>query len=55
VDEISIVGDDRTRLVCRYFVVDGHEFMLTVLTLPDQSYRRLTNMVIKKVGHLWMS
>jgi predicted regulator of Ras-like GTPase activity (Roadblock/LC7/MglB family) len=42
VDEISIVGGDRTRLVCRYFVIDGNELLLTVLAPPDQSYRRLT-------------
>jgi len=53
VDEISIVGDDRTRLVCRYFVVDGNELLLTVLAPPDQSYRRLTNKVIKDVERLW--
>ena len=54
VDEISIVGDDRTRLICRYFIVDGHELMLTVLTPPDQSYRRVTNKVIKEVERLWL-
>jgi predicted regulator of Ras-like GTPase activity (Roadblock/LC7/MglB family) len=54
VDEISIVGDDRTRLICRYFIVDGHELMLTVLMPPDQSYRRLTNKVIKEVERLWL-
>jgi predicted regulator of Ras-like GTPase activity (Roadblock/LC7/MglB family) len=37
VDEISIVYDDRTRLVCRYFIVDGHELLLMVLAPPDQS------------------
>lgn len=54
VDEISIVGDDRTRFVCRYFTVDGHELMLTVLTLPDQTYRRLTNRVIKEIERIWL-
>jgi predicted regulator of Ras-like GTPase activity (Roadblock/LC7/MglB family) len=55
VDEISIVGDDRTRLVCRYFSVNGHELMLTVLTPPDQSYRLLTTRVIKEVERIWLS
>jgi predicted regulator of Ras-like GTPase activity (Roadblock/LC7/MglB family) len=53
VDEISIVGGDRMRLVCRYFVIDGNELLLTVLAPPDQAYRRLTNKVIKDVEHLW--
>jgi predicted regulator of Ras-like GTPase activity (Roadblock/LC7/MglB family) len=55
VDEISIVGDDRTRLVCRYFNVNGHELMLTVLTPPDQSYRLLTTRVIKEIERIWLS
>lgn len=55
VDEISIVCDDRTRLVCRYFTVDGHELLLTVLAPPDQSYRRLTNWTIKEIERIWRS
>ena len=54
-DEISMVGDDRTRLVCRYFTVDGRELLLTVLTPPDQAYRRLTNQTIKKIKRIWLS
>lgn len=55
VDEISIVYDDRTRLVCRYFTVDGHELLLTVLAPPDQSYRRLTNRTIREIERVWLS
>ena len=55
VDEISIVSDDRARLVCRYFTVDGHELLLMVLTPPAQSYRRLTNRAIKKIEQIWLS
>jgi len=55
VDEISIVYDDRTRLVCRYFTVDGHKLLLTVLAPPDQSYRRLTNRTIKEIERVWLS
>ena len=54
-DEISIVGDDRTRLACRYFTVDDHELLLTVLAPPDQSYRRLTNRAIKEIARIWLS
>lgn len=54
-DEISIVGDDRTRLVCRYFTVDGRELLLTVLTPPDQAYRRLTNKTIQAIKRIWLS
>lgn len=55
VDEISIVYDDRTRLVCRYFAVDGHALLLMVLAPPDQSYRRLTNRTIKEIERIWLS
>jgi len=54
-DEISIVGNDRTRLVCRYFSVDGHDFLLTVLAPPDQAYRRVTNQTIKEIKRIWPS
>jgi predicted regulator of Ras-like GTPase activity (Roadblock/LC7/MglB family) len=54
-DEISIVGDDRTRLVCRYFAVNGRELLLTILTPPDQAYRRLTNQTIKKIKDIWLA
>jgi predicted regulator of Ras-like GTPase activity (Roadblock/LC7/MglB family) len=54
-DEISIVGDDRTRLVCRYFSVDGSDLLLTVMTPPDRAYRRLTNETIKDIKRIWLS
>jgi predicted regulator of Ras-like GTPase activity (Roadblock/LC7/MglB family) len=54
-DEISIVGDDRTRLVCRYFSVDGSDLLLTVVTPPDRAYRRLTNQTIKEIKRIWLS
>ena len=55
VDEISIVYDDRTRLVCRYFTVDGHVLLLMVLAPPEKSYRRLTNRTIKEIERVWIS
>lgn len=54
-DEISIVGDDRTRLVCRYFSVDSSDLLLTVVAPPDQAYRRLTNQTIKEITRIWKS
>lgn len=55
VNEISIVGDDRTRLVCRYCTVDDNELLLMVLLPPDQAYRRLTNQAIKEIKRIWLS
>jgi predicted regulator of Ras-like GTPase activity (Roadblock/LC7/MglB family) len=53
VDELSLVGDDRTRLACRYFSVDGQDLVLAVLTPPDHYYRRLTNRAIKALRAAW--
>lgn len=54
-DGISIAGDDSTRLACRYFTVDDHELLLTVLASPDQFYRRLTNRAMKEIERIWLS
>jgi len=55
VDELSLVGDDRTRLTCRYFSIAGQDLVLTVLTPPDCYYRRLTNRAIRRIRRSWMS
>jgi predicted regulator of Ras-like GTPase activity (Roadblock/LC7/MglB family) len=55
VDELSLVGDDRTRLTCRYFSVAGQNLVLTVLTPPDCYYRRLTNRAIIEIRQAWIS
>ncbi len=54
VDELSLVGDDRTRLTCRYFSVASQDLVLTVLTPPDCYYRRLTNQAIKEIKRFWL-
>jgi predicted regulator of Ras-like GTPase activity (Roadblock/LC7/MglB family) len=55
VDELSLVGDDRIRLTCRYFSVDGQDLVLSVLIPPDRYYRRLTNRAIKALRAAWSS
>jgi predicted regulator of Ras-like GTPase activity (Roadblock/LC7/MglB family) len=55
VDELSLVGDDRTRLTCRYFSVDGQDLVLAVLIPPNRYYRRLTNRAIKALRAAWSS
>ena len=55
VDELSLVGDDRTRLACRYFSVDGQDLVLSVLMPPNRCYRRLTNRAIKALRAAWSS
>ena len=54
VDELSLVGDDRTRLTCRYFSVANQDLVLTVLTPPDCYYRRLTNQAIREIRQCWL-
>lgn len=48
-DEVSIVAEDKVRLVCRYFSVGAEALTLAVMVPPHQSYRHLTNQAIKKI------
>jgi predicted regulator of Ras-like GTPase activity (Roadblock/LC7/MglB family) len=49
VDEMSLVVGDRSRLVCRYFSALNKSFVLTTLTSPGTSYRRLTTKAIRQI------
>jgi predicted regulator of Ras-like GTPase activity (Roadblock/LC7/MglB family) len=54
VNELSLVGDDRFRLVCRFFQTDtGQPLSLTVVVPPDHAYRHLTNRAISKIKTTW--
>ncbi len=54
VNELSLVCDDRFRLVCRFFQTDsGQPLALTLVVPPDQSYRRLTNRAITEIKAAW--
>jgi predicted regulator of Ras-like GTPase activity (Roadblock/LC7/MglB family) len=53
VDEVSIVVDDRSRLICRYFEADGDSFVLAVIAPPHQSYRRLTSRAVREIRAAW--
>jgi predicted regulator of Ras-like GTPase activity (Roadblock/LC7/MglB family) len=48
VDEVSMVIDDRSRLICRYLAED-QSFVLAAIAPPGQSYRRITT---KAVGEI---
>ncbi|MDQ1349833.1 MAG: hypothetical protein QG657_134 [Acidobacteriota bacterium] len=48
-DEVSLVDDDKVRLVCREFDVEGSQFILTVVVPPNKTYRRLTNEAIRDI------
>ena len=53
VDEVSIVDDDKMRLVCRPFTVGDEELVLTVVAPPYRTYRRLTNRAIREIKRIW--
>jgi predicted regulator of Ras-like GTPase activity (Roadblock/LC7/MglB family) len=54
VNELSLVGDDRFRLVCRFFEArDGQSLNLVLIVPPDQAYRRITNRAIKRIQAVW--
>jgi len=50
VDEVSVVQGDKMRLICRYFSVGEEDVILAVIAPPYQTYRRLTNQAIRRIG-----
>jgi len=54
-DEVSVLADDRIRLVCRYFTTGGEEFILAVVVPPNGCYRRATNSAIQEIRRIWPS
>lgn len=54
VNELSLVSDDRFRLVCRFFETEsGQPLALTLIVPPDQAYRRLTNQALSQIKTAW--
>ena len=54
-DEVTVRGDDKMRLVSRYFTVGDETLILVVVAPPYRSYRRLTNRAIKALRVAWSS
>jgi predicted regulator of Ras-like GTPase activity (Roadblock/LC7/MglB family) len=53
-DEISVYDANGRQLVCRPFDANGYPMILAVLVPHKrQSYRRLTNQMIKSVQQIW--
>ncbi len=52
-DEVSIVVHDHSRIVCRYFNLDGQPFVLAVITGPNVSYRRITSHAVREILRAW--
>ena len=53
VNEVSMVVGDRSRLICRYFVVNQQPFVLAVLAPPHTTYRRLTSRAVREIQNAW--
>ena len=54
-DEVTVRGNDKMRLVSRYFIIGDETLILVVMAPPDQPYRRLTNRAIKALRATWSS
>ncbi len=54
-DEVTVRGNDKMRLVSRYFTVGDEALILVVVAPPDRAYRRLTNRAIKALRVAWSS
>lgn len=48
-DEVSLVDDDKVRLMCRYFQVGDQTYILSCVIPAYQTYRRLTNRAIREL------
>lgn len=48
-DEVSLVDDDKVRLVCRYFKVGDQTYILSCVIPAYQTYRRLTNTALREI------
>jgi predicted regulator of Ras-like GTPase activity (Roadblock/LC7/MglB family) len=53
VDEVSILVDDRSRLICRYFTAEDRPLVLATIAPPDRPYRRLTTRTIHQIAKAW--
>jgi len=49
-DEVSMVDDDKFRLVCREFEAEGWQLILTVMVPPYKTYRKLTNTALREIS-----
>jgi hypothetical protein len=55
VDEVSILFDDRQRLVCRALPGERADMLLSVVVKSGGAYRRLTNRAMREICAAWMA
>lgn len=49
VDEVTLLGGNKIRLVGRYFLIGEHRFVLAVMVPPHKSYRLIMNRAMRKI------
>jgi predicted regulator of Ras-like GTPase activity (Roadblock/LC7/MglB family) len=54
-DEVTTRGNDKTRLISRYFKLGDEALILVVIAPPNRSYRKLTSQAIKAFQTNWAS
>jgi len=54
-DEVATRGNDKMRLISRYFKLGDEALILVVIAPPDRSYRKLTSQAIKAFQSTWSS
>lgn len=52
VEEVSLVNQQGIRLVTRQFMVDHQHYILVVVVPANKTYRRVTNVAVKKLKEL---
>jgi predicted regulator of Ras-like GTPase activity (Roadblock/LC7/MglB family) len=54
-DEVTTRGNDKMRLISRYFKLGDEALILVVIAPPNRSYRKLTSQAIKAFQSTWSS
>lgn len=54
IDELTLRSTDHSRMVCRFFQINGGPWVsLAVLVAPHQPYRQVTNRAIAEIQRSW--
>ena len=53
-EELVLLARDRTRLICRYFLVGSEELILAVMVEPNAYYRSATSWAMREIEAAWL-
>ncbi len=54
-DEVVIRSADRTRLICRFFTVEGQQLILASIVPKGVAYRRAMNQALRAIREAWQT